>query len=222
MTQKAKQGGFPHGSPLGYVNLREILGWRQVARIVPDPDPERAPLVALAFEYYATGEWTLQGLAGELAHRSLTNRGQRNKAPAPITWQGLAKVPANPVYAGIVEWNGVQHPGTHEALVPPDVFRRVEEVLGARAARGTRERKHPHYVKGLLYCGVCGRRLSVQHSKGRYTYFFYSARRTIPPAPVGSATSQRTTSKPKSPTSTPAHSCHSRGPNACAGSWTPR
>ena len=76
---------------------------------------------------------------------------------------------ANPVYAGIVEWNGVQHPGTHEPLVSPDIFRRVQELLGARAARGTRERKHPHYLKGLLYCGVCGRRLSVQHSKGRYT-----------------------------------------------------
>jgi hypothetical protein len=38
--------------------------------------------------------------------------------------------------------------------------------------RGTRERKHPHYLKGMLYCRVCGGRLSVQHSKSRYTYFF--------------------------------------------------
>ncbi|MDA8283976.1 MAG: recombinase zinc beta ribbon domain-containing protein [Actinomycetota bacterium] len=91
---------------------------------------------------------------------------------APITWQGLAKILANPVYIGVVEWNGVQYPGTHEPLVDPEVFRRVQELLAARAARGTRERKHPHYLKGLLYCGVCGRRLSIQHSKGRNTYFF--------------------------------------------------
>ena len=178
LTQKAKMGGFPHGAPLGYANLREVLGGRQVARITPDP--ERAPLVSLAFESYATGEWTLQRLAAELAHRGLTNRGQRNKPPAPITWQGLAKVLANPVYVGIVEWNGVHHPGTHEPLVSPEVFRRVQELLGARAARGTRERKHPHDLKGLLHCGVCGRRLSVQHSKGRCTYFFCLGQKNDP------------------------------------------
>ena len=156
LDQKAKLGGFPHGAPLGYLNVREVIGGRPVARIVPDP--ERAPLVPLAFEHYVTGEWTLQRLATELAHRGLTNRGQRSKAPAPITWQGLAKILANPVYIGIVEWNGVQYPGTHEPLVTPEVFRHVRELIGARSARGTRERKHPHHLKGLLHCGVCGRR----------------------------------------------------------------
>ena len=152
------------------MNLRELVGGHQVARIVPDPD--RAPLVTMAFEHYASGEWTLQRLAAELAHRGLTNRGSRAKPPAPITWQGLAKILANPVYMGTVEWNEVQYPGTHQPLVAPEVLRRVQELLAARAARGTRERKHSHYLKGSLHCGVCGRRLSIQHSKGRYTYFF--------------------------------------------------
>jgi len=165
LTEKAKQGGFPHGAPLGYVNLRQVIAGHQVARIVPDP--ERAPLVSYAFESYATGEWTLQRLAGELAHRGLTNRARRDRTPKAITWQGLAKILANPAYVGIVEWNGVQHPGT-------------QELLAARAARGTRERKHPHYLKGLLHCGVCGRRLSIQHSKGRYTYFFCLGQKNDP------------------------------------------
>ncbi len=178
MTQKAKQGGFPHGAPLGYLNLRELGGGRQVARIVADPD--RAPLVTMAFEHYATGEWTLQRLAGELAHRGLTNRGSRAKPPAAITWQGLAKVLANPAYVGIVEWNGVRHPATHQPLTTAETFRRVQELLAARAARGTRERKHPHFLKGLLHCGVCGRRLSIQHSKGAYTYFFCLGQKNDP------------------------------------------
>ena len=46
--------------------------------------------------------------------------------------------------------------------------------------RGTRERKHPHYLKGVLHCGVCGRRLSIQHSKGRYTYFFCLGQKNDP------------------------------------------
>jgi site-specific DNA recombinase len=178
LTQKAKMGGFPHGAPLGYANLREVIAGHHVAHIVPDP--ERASLITAAFQSHATGEWTLQRLAGELAHRGLTNRGRRDREPKAITWQGLAKILANPVYVGIVEWNGVQHPGTHEALIDPETFRRVQELLAARAARGTRERKHPHYLKGLLHCGVCGRRLSIQHSKGRYTYFFCLGQKNDP------------------------------------------
>ena len=77
--------------------------------------------MTLAFEHYATGEWTLQRLAQELAHKGLTGRARRDRDPKAITWQGLAKILANPVYVGIVEWNGVQHPGTHEPLVGPEV-----------------------------------------------------------------------------------------------------
>lgn len=58
LTQKAKMGGFPHGAPLGYSNLREVIAGRQVARIVPDAD--RASLIKVAFQHYATCEWTLQ------------------------------------------------------------------------------------------------------------------------------------------------------------------
>ena len=134
LTQKAKMGGFPHGAPLGYVNLREVIGGRQVAHIVPDA--ERASLITAAFDSYATGEWTLQRLAGELAHRGLTNRGRRDREPKALTWQGLAKILANPVYVGIVEWNGVEYPGTHEALIDPETFRRVQELLAAAGGAG--------------------------------------------------------------------------------------
>ena len=178
MVQKAKLGGFPHGAPIGYLNVKDLVAGRQMARIVPDP--ERAPLVTVAFEHYATGEWTLQRLAGELGHRGLTNRGRRDRPVKPITWQGLAKILANPVYIGIVCWGGVEHPGLHEPLTTPETFRRVQELLAARSVRGTRERKHPHYLKGVLHCGVCGRRLSIQHSKGRYTYFFCLGQKNDP------------------------------------------
>lgn len=82
---------------------------------------------------------------------------------------GLATLLANPAYTGIVEWNGVRYPGTHEPLVSPAMFQRVQELLEVRTVRGTRERRHHHYLKGLLVCGVCGRRLSIQRSKGTYS-----------------------------------------------------
>jgi hypothetical protein len=37
---------------------------------------------------------------------------------------------------------------------------------------GVRQRRHEHYLKGLLHCGECCRRLSLTLAKGKYLYFF--------------------------------------------------
>ncbi len=37
MGQKAKLGGYPHKAPLGYLNVREPIGGRQVAHMSPTP-----------------------------------------------------------------------------------------------------------------------------------------------------------------------------------------
>ena len=42
------------------------------------------------------------------------------------------------------------------------MFDRVQQTLRARE----------HYLKGLLHCGECGRRLSLTLAKGRYMYFY--------------------------------------------------
>jgi site-specific DNA recombinase len=85
---------------------------------------------------------------------------------------GLARLLAHRAYVGIVEWDGIEYEGCHEPLVERDTFDKVQELLVTRAMRGTRERRHHHYLKGVLVCGVCGRRLSIQYSKGTYTYFY--------------------------------------------------
>lgn len=109
MIQKAKQGGFPHVAPVGYCNVRQTIGGRQAAHIVPDPD--RAELVAKAFRLYATGEWTVESLTEELAHRGLPNRGRADYEPKPLSVSGVAKLLSNKVYAGVVEWSGAECPG---------------------------------------------------------------------------------------------------------------
>jgi site-specific DNA recombinase len=54
-------------------------------------------------------------------------------------------------------------------LCPP----RALCITGAGGASHTSSsRKHEHYLKGLLHCGGCGRRLSLTLAKGRYLYFY--------------------------------------------------
>jgi site-specific DNA recombinase len=79
-------------------------------------------------------------------------------------------------YVGLIDWNGVLVPGQHQPLISPDLFQQVQDLLAARSARGTRERKHHHYLKGLVHCAVCTRRYSFLVATGksgrRYPYFY--------------------------------------------------
>lgn len=48
-------------------------------------------------------------------------------------------------------------------------------MLDAHGHAEERDRKHDHYLKGTLYCGRCGSRMSLTHAKGNggtYPYFF--------------------------------------------------
>jgi hypothetical protein len=129
-----------------------------------------------AFELYATADWTLERLTAELAARGLWNRGRRDYPPKPLSLGGVAKLLANKTYMGLIDWNGVLVQGQHQPLISPDLFQQVQDLLAARSARGTRERKHHHYLKGVLHCAVCARRYSYLVATGksgrRYPYFY--------------------------------------------------
>ena len=62
--------------------------------------------------------------------------------------------------------------GLLRMLIPQILFDRVHETLRARDLAGVRQRRHEHYLKGLLHCGECGRRLSLTLAKGKYLYFY--------------------------------------------------
>jgi site-specific DNA recombinase len=55
--------------------------------------------------------------------------------------------------------------------------------LAAKYLTGEKDREHPHYVKGSIYCVQCGARLIVNHAKGNggtYPYFICSGRQRDP------------------------------------------
>ncbi|CAN5620734.1 hypothetical protein BH24ACT26_BH24ACT26_15880 [soil metagenome] len=170
MTQKAKQGLWPAKAPLGYLNVREHgAGKRGVAKVVLDP--ERALLVREAFRMYATGDYSLAELQGALAAKGLTSPTARKPgAPPPVS--ALATMLQNPFYIGIVEWDGVRYSGKHKPLVSKNLFARAQEALAAHNKAGVRQRRHDHYLKGILHCEQCGNRLSLTLAKGTYLYFY--------------------------------------------------
>jgi site-specific DNA recombinase len=172
LNQKHLSGGTPFKPPVGYQPHRELKGNQDIRSI--EVDPERAPLVQVAFDLYATGDWPISRLAEHLEAHGLRSRPTPKRGPSPIRKTSLHKLLRNPYYVGIVQYRGKRVVGRHDPLIDRETFDRVQAVLAAHAVSGERPSKHEHYLRGSLYCGECGGRLLYTQNRGKgglYEYF---------------------------------------------------
>ena len=178
MGEKARNGGTLGKAPLGYVNVRARDENGREVRTVK-LDEERAPLVRLAFTEYATGNWTVRGLAEHLNNRGLTIPPTARKPTNPVSVRLLQTLLRNPYYKGVISFQGVEYAGAHEPLVDAATWQTVQDILTAHA-NGERQRMHNHHLKSTIVCGLCGARLLVQHATSRTSstyHYFVCARR---------------------------------------------
>ncbi len=171
-VQKAKNGGTPGRAPTGYLNVRRFENGRESRTV--EVDPVRGPLITWAFKAYATGDWTIRRLLAELTRRGLTTAPGPRSSGKPLTVSHLHKLLRHPYYIGMVRYQGAIYQGKHDPLVTPETWRQVQSLLSAKNFAGEKQREHPHYLKGSIFCGQCGSRLIVNHAKGRggtYPYF---------------------------------------------------
>ena len=179
LAHKAKLGGTIGRAPLGYLNVKEDVEGRMVSAVAFDE--LRAPLIRQGFELYATGDYSLERLAQTMVDRGLTTRSTRRHPDAKHVsvnkWHNML---ASPYYMGLVRYQGELFPGRHQALVQPELFAIVQEILKERSAPTRRDRTHFHYLKKLLYCERCeqvGRRSKLVYTQatgngGQYEYYF--------------------------------------------------
>ena len=76
--EKAEQGIWPTKTPLGYLNVTGPDGRKVIAA-----DPDVAPIVAKLFEWYATGEFALKGVAKKARAAGLAYK--KSGAPGVVT-----------------------------------------------------------------------------------------------------------------------------------------
>lgn len=183
MRQKAINGGTLGQARLGYLNVSIELDGKKINTV--DVDEKRAPLVVKAFELYATGDYTLERLEATMADLGLTARANRRWPERPVTFKWLHRMLKDPYYIGYVTYQGEVYQGRHEALIDPELFYRVQEVMASRSGSGSRDRVYYHYLKGGLFCDRCAKhdrtaRLIYTEAKGRggtYQYFFCRMRK---------------------------------------------
>ncbi len=171
---KIKAGGTIGKAPIGYLNTIERIEGVEIRSV--KVDEERGPLMQLAFESFATGEWSLTSLTEYLQAKGLTTVPGPKVTAKPISRSVLARLLRNPYYTGVLRWKGAIYPGNHPPLISQETFETVQNVLDSHNIAGQKQRVHRHYLKGSVRCANCGSTLCITKAVNRhgseYLYFF--------------------------------------------------
>jgi site-specific DNA recombinase len=199
LHRKAMAGGSYGGRRLGYIKtIEQLPDGRQIGGV--GLDPERHAFVTYAFKLYASGEYSIPMLVEELYRLGLRSCPTRRYAAGKVGTSALQRVLRNPYYAGLIVYKrgtpdeGIFE-GRHEALIDRETFDQVQSLLDEKRVAGERPQVQRHYLRGSIFCGDCGQRLSFGVSTGKngrkYPYFFCSARIN------GTVCEQRTNMRPE-------------------------
>src|SRR3989337_1792554 len=148
---KVKEGIWPQMSPIGYVNEKG-------KGIVPHP--EFSVLVKKTFEAYATGNFTLREVRDKFNALGLKRKSSRELAVS--NYQKLLK---NPIYTGLMRYNGEIFEGKHEPIISKKLFDSVQEVMMRKSKPKSRGLK-PFLYRGFFRCGECGCFITTETQKG--------------------------------------------------------
>jgi site-specific DNA recombinase len=167
MRAALAKGRWTHQPPLGFLKPPHRDGPSLIA------DPDRGPLVRLAFERMATGRFKKREVLDEL-----TALGLRTRRGEMLSLQTFGSMLRNRLYAGIVrvpKWE-FEGPGDFEPLVDSETFHAVQSLLdGRRISPERRNRDHPDFpLRRFVRCGVCDSPLTGSWSRGRkdrYPYY---------------------------------------------------
>ena len=161
MRQKLLNGGWPHLPPRGYVSVKNPDGRGSHVEV----HPQLGPTIGRAFELYATGQYGLRALAVRMFQDGLMS-----KSGHPISISEVRRVLANPFYAGRLVSKGTVADGRHQPLVSPDLFARVQHMLGQHSRdTGIKGSVKGFVLRGVAICAGCrGRMTGEQHEKWGY------------------------------------------------------
>ncbi|MDI6824688.1 MAG: recombinase family protein [Bacillota bacterium] len=151
--RKRVQQGFVHGRPT-------MIGYRFAGKGRVEIDPGGAEVVRWIFNQYLQGVGTLRiaqqlvqgvpGLQADILYREF-----RHVSPHSVR-DRVAWILKNPIYAGWSTVNGERFPGRHQAIIDPETFERVQQLLQSRQKLPNRAHTSRYILTGLIFCGACG------------------------------------------------------------------
>ena len=174
------QGLCTYQAPVGYLNK---------GTVEEKPiDSVRAPLIKKMFELYATGNWSLSGLAKWATDNGFTLAPKRRKrtnlekeweeeSDALVnipqieripTYTSIQRILTNPFYTGKVLGNEGLYvlSQSHTAIISEELFKKVQlELRNKNQCVKYLERLH-YPLRGMIRCGSCNRLYTPYEKKG--------------------------------------------------------
>tara|TARA_R110002072_G_scaffold302796_1_gene488821 strand:+ start:10009 stop:11646 length:1638 start_codon:yes stop_codon:yes gene_type:complete len=152
---RLNQGLYPFCAPIGYLNTGKGK--------VKIKDPKKYGLVLELFTLYASGEYNAKTLS-----KMMYKKGLRNFKGNLVNKNSLLRLLKNPFYIGLMEVNGKLFSGIHEAIVPKNIFHRVQEILTGRIQHtGV---IHDYTFRKRIKCKLCDYFMSGEKQKGMVYY----------------------------------------------------
>ena len=155
-------------APWGYINTKDELGNKIIA-----PHPEKAPVVKMLFEQYATGKYSFRELA------NMANKmGVKSRHGMKMGKQLVSKIIANPIYCGriVVRKFEVSTQGSHETIISESLFDEANSNdKGVAGHRLCRNKDSPELPLRGIQCGLCGKNMTGGRTMGKMKkkYYYY-------------------------------------------------
>ena len=158
MYGRLKQGFLPLCAPIGYIDN----GSAQAKTICP----KKGPLVRMAFELYATGNYSIESLRKELNRLGLTNRRGGELSKATVSY-----ILNNHYYYGVmhIKKSNQVFEGNHEKLISKALFDRVQEIK-SNQIKVKSGKKKSYVLQRMLRCIYCDRGLYAEAHKSFIYY----------------------------------------------------
>ena len=151
-----EKGRWLHQAPFGYKNYTDETGLANVCI-----DPITGPIVKKLLQEYATGNYSLSGLA-HLA----TKLGLKNKSGRPLDKNQIARMIRNPFYYGVMKTIDIYRPHIHGNLISKELFDRIQDVIHGVEKPSFTKQSDTFALNGIVFCGTCGGMMTLErHTK---------------------------------------------------------
>lgn len=162
-------GGTPaYGYDVDYANKRLVV------------NPKEAEIVRWIYKRYLATN-SIVGVAKELNAKGITTKTwttKKGKCHQGKLWttSHIYRALNNKTFLGLVEHEGEEYPGEHEAIVEQNLWDNVQTVL--KSGVGRQRRQQTHETNALLHklirCGHCGKAMTNSYSrKNGKVYRYY-------------------------------------------------
>lgn len=133
---------------------------------------EAVEIVRLAFQLYATGQYSYNDVAIELNRRGFRMYNVQRAILVLFDKWNVLVILNNPVYRGFVKYKEQLFPGRHEPLVDAETWEKVQAIMARHGAKRGRVSMRGTLDGGgllteLAYCEHCGRRMHHHSSTSK-------------------------------------------------------